>query len=191
MGETNNTKEFRKLKKMLIIAVILYLASAILGIGNSFTGDEIVEIQEILIHEEICRTIEDENWKKISELHMAIEKHTLLDGTIVISNWWKGKLVFENVDIDSMTVGNPIIYKPNILERLLSNVIYLFVFIAIGLFFIALETWSGAIVAELSTLDDLDDDEEYDDDDDETLLENEKENSDPSEEKFEEVPKER
>lgn len=194
MRETK-TSEVRNFKKMMIIVVILYLASAILGVGNSFTGDEIIKIGQILIYEEIYGTIADEDWEEISELN--IEKRTLRDGKIVISNSFKGKLLFENVDRYSKTIGYPIEYKPNILERLIIDIIYLFIFFAIGIFLLSLNEWSRAIIDEMSEIDPDDslyDEEYYDDENDETLLEDERENLNPSEENMEitsEVEKEK
>lgn len=154
MGETNIMSEVRKLKKttilISIVVVALYLVSAILGIGNSFTRNDIVKIRQIVLHEEVYGTILDEDWKNISELN--VEKTTQEDGTIVFSHFFKGELVFENVAKDgeyNKDVGYPIEYEPNISERLILDLVYLIAFAIIAFLISTICTWAKLVFNKL------------------------------------------
>lgn len=154
MGETNIMSEVRKLKKttilISIVVVALYLVSAILGIGNSFTRNDIVKIRQIVLHEEVYGTILDEDWKNISELN--IEKTTQEDGTIVFSHFFKGELVFENVAKAggyNKYVGYPIECEPNISERLILDLVYLIAFAIIAFLISTICTWAKLVFNKL------------------------------------------
>lgn len=203
MRETKIMSEIRKLKKttivVSIVVVALYLISAVLGIGNSFTGSEIVEIRQIVLHEEVYGTILDKDWDNISELN--VEKTTQEDGTIVFSHFFKGKLVFENVGKNgeyNKYVEYPIEYKPNIEERLMLDIVYLIAFAVIAFLISTVCTWSKVVSNKLDKyyyekdlIKELEDEEYEEVEEEYETLEKEISDSSEDEENFEEVPKER
>lgn len=195
MRETKIMSEVRKLKKttivISIVVVALYLISAILGIGNSFTGNDIVKIRQIVLHEEVYGTILDEDWDNISELN--VKKTTQEDGTIVFSHFLKGKLVFENVGKNgeyNKYVEYPIEYKPNIEERLMLDIVYLVVFAIIAFLISTVCTWSKVISNKLDEYfyeKGLEDELEYEEvEEEDDTLEKKKETLDSSKEEKDE-----